>query len=619
MYLCNKIHTNDMQQKPYHIIFIAIAALLITGCKGESSTKRSDIPEAMVRTHGDSIALATRFTGDFERFLAVTDSLADAGELSQIRANGYRGVGYFQLGQIDKSIESLQNAIADENPPAADFWEYIHAGTNLVIILNSQRNYNTAMRVTLRLIDKLKQVDSPMRATELQTLYLCLGDTEMMLERRDEAIESYNEAYQWVLRTRNNETCRPLAASIETLENIAVTHINHRMEAGIWVDRMDSLVGVYEVQPKAIDKEIKAFRALVLLHRAQVCQLRGEAAEAARYYAKYNSTDYGNSLEGRINGCDYLVEAHRYTEAADNYTQLDHFIKEWGYEYDLETIGKNLLPKLRSNYYTGRRDSALRTAMQIAEVYDSALLKQKQRDAAELATIYDVQGKERQIVEQRADKRLLTAISIAVAILALLILGFAVYVFRQWRATKEKNRIMARQITEAVEYREKLRETRPHPLPVGRGVDTSTAGKADNNTIYSPPLQGGDGGEPLSISDFTTLDDEQLFLCLRDLIENERLFLQPDFGRQTLIEHTGLTKEQIGAAFSQGSDSNSLPAYVRELRLDHAVRVMNEQPDISVEQVSLASGFTSADTFTRNFRTKYGMTPTAYKQTKINE
>jgi transcriptional regulator GlxA family with amidase domain len=89
----------------------------------------------------------------------------------------------------------------------------------------------------------------------------------------------------------------------------------------------------------------------------------------------------------------------------------------------------------------------------------------------------------------------------------------------------------------------------------------------------------------------------------------------PDFGRQTLIDRTGLSKEHIGAAFSQGSDNISLPAYVRELRLDFAVRMMNAQPDITVEQVSQASGFTSADTFTRNFRAKYGMTPTTYKQT----
>lgn len=589
-----KATKNDMRKKLHHIIFIAIAALLMTGCKEKDSRSLSDVPETMVCTHADSMALAARFTGDFNHFLAVTDSLADAGELSQIRADGYRGVAYFQLGQIDKCIEYLRSAIADENPPAADFWEYIHAGANLVIILNSQRNYDSAMRITLRLINLLKQVDNPLSASELQTLYLCLGDTKMMLERRDEAVESYNEAYQWVLRTPNNATCRPLAASIETVENIAATHINHQMEAGIWVDRMDSLLAVYEAQPKAIDKEVKTFRALVLLHRAQVCQMQGKEAEAARNYAQYKSTDYGSSLEGRINGCDYLVEAHRYAEAADNYSQLDRFIKEWGYEYDLETIGNNLLPKLRSNYHAGRQDSALHVAMQIAEVYDSALVQQKQRDAAEMATIYDVQGKERQIVEHRAGKRLFTAISIAVAILALLILAFAVYVFRQWRATKEKNRILANQIAEAVEYREKLREQKK----MQAAADDQAAGAG------------------LSISDFTSLTDEQLFLCLRDLIENERLFLQPDFGRQTLIDRTGLSKDCIGAAFAQGSDNNSLPAYVRELRLDYAIRLMNDQPDIAVEQVSQASGFTSADTFTRNFRAKYGMTPTAYKQTK---
>ena len=572
--------------------------MFFTDCGRKDNKNLSNIPEKMIRTRGDSIALAVRFTGDFERFLAVTDSLADAGELSQVRADGYRGVAYFQMGQIDKCIECLRSAIASDNPPAEDFWEYMHAGANLVIILNSQRNYDMAMRTALRLIDHMKQVDSPQKGIELQTLYLCLGDTQMMLERTDDAVESYNEAYQWVLRTHNNDTGRPLAASFETLENIAVTHISHHMdEAGTWVDRMDSLLTVYEAHPKADEKEKNTFRALVLLHRAEVSQMRGKTAEAARYYAQFDSTDYGKSIEGRINGCEYLVDAHRYDEAADNYMQLDRFVVEWGYEYDLETIGKNLLPKLRSNYYAGRKDSALRTALQIAEVYDSALVQQKQRDAAELATIYDTQGKERQIAEQRAGKQLFTAISIAVGVLALLIAAFAVYIFRQLRVTRMRNRILARQITEALEYKEKLKEQKK----IQAAAEVSTT------------------GAELKISDFTTLTEEQLFMCLRDLIENERLFLQADFGRQTLIERTGLTKERIGAAFAQGSDSNSLPAYVRELRLDYAVRLMNDQPDIAVEQVSQASGFTSADTFTRNFRAKYGMTPTAYKQTKINE
>ena len=591
-----KATKNDMRQKLYHIIYIAIVALLMTGCKGNDSQSLSDIPEAMVQTHGDSIALAARFTGDFNHFLAVTDSLADAGELSQIRADGLRGVAYFQMGQIDKCLECLRSAIADETPPAADFWEYIHAGTNLVIILNSQRNYDSAMRTALRLIDLLKQTDSPRSAEELQTLYLCLGDTQLMLKRSDDAVESYNEAYQCVLHTRNNSTSRPLAASIETVENIAASHINHQMEAGIWVDRMDSLLAVYEAQPKAIDKEIKAFRALVLLHRAQVCQMQGKETEAARYYEQYKSTDYGSSLEGRINGCDYLVEAHRYAEAADNYTQLDRFIKEWGYEYDLETIGNNLLPKLRSNYHAGRQDSALHVAMQIAEVYDSALVQQKQRDAAEMTTIYDVQGKERQIVEQRAGKRLFTAISIAVAIIALLAGILAVYFFRQQRVIRKKNRVLVEQMTEAVEYKRMMEEGR------------SKSRVSDEVIVEKTPDE---------IVDFDALTTDELSQHIRSVIIRERLYLNAQFDRQAAIDYFHLSKERIGAAFSQGSEFPTIADFINHCRLEYAKELLAVSPEMTVDDIASASGFGTRRTFSRLFKERYSITPTEYRNQNV--
>ena len=281
--------------------------------------------------------------------------------------------------------------------------------------------------------------------------------------------------------------------------------------------------------------------------------------------------------------CAYLMSASRYDEAAYNYSFLDNFMEERSIEYDLETIGDELLPKFLSNYYAGRKDSALQMAKRIAEVYDSALVRQKRSDAAELAVVYDTQGKERRIAEEQARNRLTVAISIAVGIVALLSIIFTVYVYRQWRASKEKNRILAQQITEAVEYKEKYRQCQHDKQ---NHLQSIAEEQGTKNTVQ----ENQNGRVTISISDYTTLNDEQLFLCLRDLIENEKLFLQPDFGRQTLISHTGLSKEHIGAAFAQGSDRNSLPAYVRELRLDYAIRLMNDQPEMNIEQVSQASG-----------------------------
>ena len=168
----------------------------------------------------------------------------------------------------------------------------------------------------------------------------------------------------------------------------------------------------------------------------------------------------------------------------------------------------------------------------------------------------------------------------------LLLLGFAFYALRQWRKTKRQNLILAQQITEAVEYKEKYKEFKP--------------------TTEKQPL-------PTNLS---ALSDAELFEYLRDLIENERLYLDPQFDRQTLISRTGLSKDRIGAAFAQGSEHERITTFVRELRLAHAIHLMNEQPDLTIEQICLTSGFTNADTFTRNFKAKYGMTPTAYRETK---
>ena len=60
------------------------------------------------------------------------------------------------------------------------------------------------------------------------------------------------------------------------------------------------------------------------------------------------------------------------------------------------------MPKLRANYYAGRKEAALQVAMQIAEMFDSAYVWQKQGQMAEMATVYDTQGKEMQIARQQA-------------------------------------------------------------------------------------------------------------------------------------------------------------------------------------------------------------------------
>ena len=103
------------------------------------------------------------------------------------------------------------------------------------------------------------------------------------------------------------------------------------------------------------------------------------------------------------------------------------------FEVDLENIGRYLFPKYRANLLAGRKDTALSVATQIAEAYDSALAQQKRSDAALLATVYDTEGKERQIAEQRAELSHQRLISTA-AVLLLIVIFFTVYIISRRRA-----------------------------------------------------------------------------------------------------------------------------------------------------------------------------------------
>ena len=101
--------------------------------------------------------------------------------------------------------------------------------------------------------------------------------------------------------------------------------------------------------------------------------------------------------------------------------------------------------------------------------------------------------------------------------IGIIVLVGSIYAVSQWLSTKKYNRILAEQITEAMKYKKKYQELKIFPV------------------------------EKPSVENPADLSDKELFTYLRDLIESERLFLNADFDRQTLIQRTGLSKERIGS------------------------------------------------------------------------
>ena len=116
-------------------------------------------------------------------------------------------------------------------------------------------------------------------------------------------------------------------------------------------------------------------------------------------------------------------------------------------------------------------------------------------------------------------------------------------------------------------------------------------------------------------TDFNALTDEQLFQHVTEVIERERLFLDPRFERQTVIDRFLLSKERVGNIFSQ-SEHAKLTNYIQQLRLEYAAQLLIEQPERSIVQIATDSGFSSHKYFTDRFRQYFSMTPTEFRKAR---
>ena len=190
-----------------------------------------------------------------------------------------------------------------------------------------------------------------------------------------------------------------------------------------------------------------------------------------------------------------------------------------------------------------------------------------------------------EIQQRKAEASRNAFIAIAAIILAFLTAGFAVYYFRQQRIIRKKNRVLVEQMTEAATLRVKSEK-----LKVKSEVQN-----------------------PDEIGDFDALPTDELSQHIRSVIIRERLYLNTQFDRQAAIDYFHLSKERIGAAFSQGSDFPTIADFLNHCRLEYARELFITSPEMTVDDIASASGFGTRHTFSRLFKERYSITPTEYR------
>lgn len=418
------------------IIFAVLGCAVFTSCK---QGKFERTPNTASEERADSIVNAIGDARDLPRLLTVIDSLEKRGELSRVKAIFYTTIThnlaghyslslplYYELAEID--MQSLSHG--------DDLETYVFTFNNYIRVLCEMKRYDAAMREAFTVDEKLKTIgydtflDHHDIAETIGVCQLNLGQNELAAKSFQKTLQAIHERL-----TKYKNAPLDLRECQKTMNAIALAYIEkgRYIEAKPWVERQDSLFSIANNQQQRDTIYVDEMKSEIGFTKALLAYYQGNPYQAENAYDVYLTTSNSKTLENSIKSCEYLLLTERYEEAANYFKQLDQFMGEAAYEASLENIGRYLMPKFRANLLSGRKDTALNVAVQIAEAYDSAFIRQKQSVAYEVAAVYDIQGKERQIAEQEAKMQQERVMS-TIVVLVLVIVFFFIYAINSRKA-----------------------------------------------------------------------------------------------------------------------------------------------------------------------------------------
>ena len=309
-----------------------------------------------------------------------------------------------------------------------------------------------------------------------------------------------------------------------------------------------------------------------------------DARKKARHYCDlFEQTPFGQTLNGRSAISETWRLLGDYDKMLSAYDEIDSVAGN-------DFLSTNYIRQLRGRAEAAAARGDHRASQQYWQRHD--LLSQAVNDrlqaseAHDYAARYHAYEQQLEIQQREAEASRNAVLAVAALIVALLAICFAVYYFRQQRVIRHKNEVLVREISDNTRMKMSIDQ----------------------------PLQNGEVDLKFPLSGRRDGDENELSQYIRSVIIRERLYLSPRFDRQAAINYFHLSKERIGAAFSQGSEFPSITDFVNRCRLEHARELLAVSPEKSVDDISSASGFGTRRTFTRLFKERYAITPTEYRQ-----
>ena len=599
-----------------HLSFILslFFILLATGCT------RPEEAETPARLDGDSSRYTPKAAMDIydqepRQALRILDSAVLLGNVKEDLAMMLKARVYSQstaeqhLDTAWQLCEDLMERDYVEDPSSRE--EVLDL---LVSITRRQKDYEQCMRWATEKADLCRRLGEKTEAlrteAEIGSLLANLGEEEKGLEKLTDVIAALDGQRKLdemdaciiaikrkinVLQSlgRENEVI-PLAQHI--LEILS----DYRQNADNYEDNSYRMVNE---QPH-VEKYCNFYSAQAHGYLAQAYAVTADKPKAPstakrlarKHLSLFEQSDFGRSLGGRQAATTTWLLLGDYDKMLATYDEL-------AAQMGNDTLNVDYLEMLNGHARVAEARGDIRTALDYQKQYAAVGHKLNRHihrsQAHEYAVRYHLQEERRNTEREHAARQRTGMAALFLGALAMTFLTFIFIFLHQLKDIRQKNAVLTKEISERIDYEEKYLQL------VGGGEYA-----ADNTRKQGLPTP----REPLPPQELEALSDKELFEYIRTYITESKLHLDMQFGRQQLMDLLHLSKDRIGAAFVHGSDYKSISDFLNDIRLVYSTKILTEQPEMTVAEVAIASGFSNAVVFSRNFKQRFAITPSEFRK-----
>ncbi len=585
-----------------HTSFISILLLwLFCQCESKHSDNGSDYPSVETFTTIDSCM--GLMVSDPQKALMMLDSLKDARLMTAQRCD------YFHAMVVFSGEKDLDSAlvICDRLLDGGKFGDDRFLEEEICVLASNIASANRRHVETLKYAKRGIEIchgDEKMRSDEAE-LMARIGAAEQALGRTEEARATYARAYSLL---KENTTFGDFVSLISLQKRQAGLYSESReydKTIGIChdiineVERFANNPSFIQQRPETMQAPGQATRDFAEFYQSQMYAQIARAfrkkiesglsqdiaaeKDSVRFYIdKWSQTEGAQSPETialLIHELYFIGRKAEFAEAREKVEKLyhsDNLVDEY-VEY-LKLVAKDA----EQNHDYRTSNAYLQRALTLSDsIHSQEMMRELSQQMAQ--TMVQEQQLARQDAEHQLSRHRIIIILQSVILLVILIAGITIYILvRRRRKDKE--------IIEMTQH--DLSESKEEIKTLVHQLEETKADKAVNNTKI-------------------------LYDRIKQAMSEQSLYLNPDLDIKIFSEAVGSSRSVVSLTINSIT-GKTFRQWLSEYRLSLFMKMMQENPEESIDSLVMRCGYKDQSTFRRQFKTTYGITAGEFKR-KTNE